>query len=193
MESNTISQPRYTLRLFSSRPAVRGGDGRQHMFVSWPQHRRELEQCQLQERAARSRQYCACRHAQAACVSSAWHAPRCPSCAAPAAAAQRARTLGAALVKLRRRLVEQRVHGEGQVELLDVQRLQGGLQGGLRVELVGAPPPAPALLVIAAHATIAQLAGCSRAGAGWGAKVEHSREVAVKDASAAAHQKGRVG
>ncbi len=69
------------------------------------------------------------------------------------------RTLGAALVKLRRGLVEQRVHGEGQVELLDVERLQGSLQGGLRVELVGAPPTAPTLLAIATHAAVAQFAG----------------------------------
>ena len=36
----------------------------------------------------------------------------------------------AALIKLRRHPVEQRVHSKGQVKLLDVQRLPGGLQGG---------------------------------------------------------------
>lgn len=44
------------------------------------------------------------------------------------------RTLGAALVKLCRRLLEQGVYIESQVELLEIQSIQAGLQGGILIQ-----------------------------------------------------------
>ena len=82
----------------------------------------------------------------------------------PAASSGAARTPGAALVKLRRGLVEQRVHGEGEVELLDVECLQAALQRRLGVELVGASPAArrvAATALAAVQAAVAQLSGCT--------------------------------
>lgn len=77
---------------------------------------------------------------------------------------QHSRTLGAALVKLSAGLVEQGIHCKGQIELLDVEGLQAGLQRGLWVQFVCAAPPPGCLLAVAAHAAVAQVAGC---GAVW--------------------------
>ena len=58
-----------------------------------------------------------------------------------------ARTFGAALVELRGGLVEQRVHCEGQVELLHVQRLEAGLQRARGVRPAPCRPFPPASLL----------------------------------------------
>lgn len=61
------------------------------------------------------------------------------------------RTLGAALIELRRSFVEQRVHRKRQVELLDVERLEAGLQraAGVGIRSCSPPPPPAALALLA--------------------------------------------
>jgi hypothetical protein len=62
--------------------------------------------------------------------------------------AREVRTSGAAFVELRGRLVEQRVDGEGEVELLLVELLPRRRQSAGRVRVPSARLPPPARLVI---------------------------------------------
>ena len=80
------------------------------------------------------------------------------------------RTLGAALVELRGRLAEQRVHREGGVEVLDAQRVRI-LQRRRRVRASrGRPPPRlgrPVCIRVAALGlAVAALLTCARARTG---------------------------